>query len=225
MPSTGHKLLPPYSCHSNLFLAGTLLGGPQPNGVIQSAVQEAPLALITKPRGGHGRTPDRPLLAATSPPFSTPVNLTTTGTREHSLSTTPTVSAASVVSASASAMARPPGPATSTPRSRKGKPSKVVTTAPVTMSSAGAPIEPGQGQQSHLVQSLVDLFRGTESDIPSSKDSNDSAEDEDDWEDDEDEDDDDDDSDSQSGQSGSLFAVKFKLCKLSKVCTILNAFH
>lgn len=77
------------------------------------------------------------------------------------------------------------------------------------MPSAGPAIGPSPGQQSHLVQSLVDLFRGTESDIPSSKDSNDSAEDEDDWDDDEDEDDDDEDSDSQSGQLGSLIAIKF----------------
>lgn len=52
------------------------------------------------------------------------------------------------------------------------------------------------------MQSLVDLFRGTESDIPSSKDSNDSAEDEEDWDDDDDEDDDDEESDdSQSGKT------------------------
>ncbi|XP_042566548.1 bromodomain adjacent to zinc finger domain protein 2B isoform X3 [Clupea harengus] len=179
LSGAGHSLLSPYSGHSNLFLAGTLLGhpcSPQPNGVIQSAVQEAPLALITKPRG-HSRTPDKPLLAATSPAFSTPVNLTT-GAREHSLSASS--------SASASATAGVLGPATSSPRPRKGKPTKVTMVA-----AAG----PSPGQQSHLVQSLVDLFRGTESDIPSSKDSNDSAEDVEDWDDDDDDDDDDEDED------------------------------
>uniref|UniRef100_A0A671S2P2 Bromodomain adjacent to zinc finger domain protein 2B-like n=1 Tax=Sinocyclocheilus anshuiensis TaxID=1608454 RepID=A0A671S2P2_9TELE len=45
-----------------------------------SAVQGAPLALITKPRSQSTRTPDKPLLAATSPAaFNTPINLTTTG--------------------------------------------------------------------------------------------------------------------------------------------------
>uniref|UniRef100_A0A8C0YHU1 Bromodomain adjacent to zinc finger domain 2B n=1 Tax=Cyprinus carpio carpio TaxID=630221 RepID=A0A8C0YHU1_CYPCA len=43
------------------------------------AVQDAPLALITKPRSQSTRTPDKPLLAATSPAFNTPINLTTTG--------------------------------------------------------------------------------------------------------------------------------------------------
>ncbi|XP_076119637.1 bromodomain adjacent to zinc finger domain protein 2B-like isoform X3 [Alosa pseudoharengus] len=195
----GHKLLSPYSsAHSNLFLAGTLLGhphSPQANGVIQSAVQEAPLALITKPRG-HGRTPDRPLLAATSPPFSTPVNLTT-GAREHSLSTPTSASSTTVISASATAGV--PTQATSSPRPRKGKPSKVTMMAPM---AAAVAMGPSPGQQSHLVQSLVDLFRGTESDIPSSKDSNDSAEDEEDWDDD-DEDEDDDDEDSDDSQSDS----------------------
>lgn len=197
LSGAGHSLLSPYSGHSNLFLAGTLLGhpcSPQPNGVIQSAVQEAPLALITKPRG-HSRTPDKPLLAATSPAFSTPVNLTT-GAREHSLSASS--------SASASTTAGVLGPATSSPRPRKGKPTKVTMVA-----AAG----PSPGQQSHLVQSLVDLFRGTESDIPSSKDSNDSAEDVEDWDDDDDDDDDDEDEDddddeisddSQSGQPEGL---------------------
>uniref|UniRef100_A0A8C2L3H5 Bromodomain adjacent to zinc finger domain 2B n=1 Tax=Cyprinus carpio TaxID=7962 RepID=A0A8C2L3H5_CYPCA len=43
------------------------------------AVQDAPLALITKPRSQSTRTPDKPLLAATSPAFNSPINLSTTG--------------------------------------------------------------------------------------------------------------------------------------------------
>ncbi|KAL2081458.1 hypothetical protein ACEWY4_023311 [Coilia grayii] len=217
-PLDSHKLLPPYA-HPNLFLAGTLLGcprSPQPNGVvIQGGVQEAPLALITKPRG-HSRpataapAPDKPLLAATSPAFSTPINLTTTGAREHALalglatstSTSTSTSASTAVSATATATTTATGPPSSSPRQRKGKPSKVTLTPaappPLTLGPGS-----GSGQQSHLVQSLVDLFRGTESDIPSSKDSNDSAEDEEDWDDDEDEDDDDEDSDDSQSDSES----------------------
>lgn len=56
----------------------------------------------------------------------------------------------------------------------------------------------------NAAKSILDKFRGTDSDIPSSKDSDDSNEEDDDEEDDEDdeeedEDDEDDDSDSQSG--------------------------
>uniref|UniRef100_A0A8C7TQS1 Bromodomain adjacent to zinc finger domain 2B n=1 Tax=Oncorhynchus mykiss TaxID=8022 RepID=A0A8C7TQS1_ONCMY len=53
----------------------------------------------------------------------------------------------------------------------------------------------GKDHQTHLVQSLVELFRATESDIPDSKDSEDSLED--------DEDDDDDEEDSDDSLSGS----------------------
>uniref|UniRef100_A0A671XYW5 Bromodomain adjacent to zinc finger domain 2B n=1 Tax=Sparus aurata TaxID=8175 RepID=A0A671XYW5_SPAAU len=53
---------PPQNNHSNLFLSSALLGLPEPhhpNGVIQSTTQDAPLALITKPRkdSGKGQTP------------------------------------------------------------------------------------------------------------------------------------------------------------------------
>ncbi|XP_048050653.1 bromodomain adjacent to zinc finger domain protein 2B isoform X1 [Megalobrama amblycephala] len=47
-----------------------------------SAVQDAPLALITKHRCQSARVPDKPLLAATSPAYNTPINLTTTAARE-----------------------------------------------------------------------------------------------------------------------------------------------
>uniref|UniRef100_A0A7N8XNC1 Bromodomain adjacent to zinc finger domain, 2Ba n=1 Tax=Mastacembelus armatus TaxID=205130 RepID=A0A7N8XNC1_9TELE len=54
---------PPQNNHSNLFLSSALLGLPEPhhpNGVIQSTTQDAPLALITKPRkdsASQGRSP------------------------------------------------------------------------------------------------------------------------------------------------------------------------
>uniref|UniRef100_A0A3B3RFA1 Bromodomain adjacent to zinc finger domain 2B n=1 Tax=Paramormyrops kingsleyae TaxID=1676925 RepID=A0A3B3RFA1_9TELE len=151
------------SLHSNLFLSSTLLGHHHPNGVIQSAIQEAPLALITKPRS-QVKTPDKPPLAAAGvPPFSTPVNLSMVPTRP---STSPGLAHA------------------------QGK-----NRAPKSISA-------GRGaNQSHLVQSLVDLFRGTESDIPSSKDSDDSVEDEDDEEEEEEEDDEEDSDDSPSGSA------------------------
>ncbi|CAB1328440.1 unnamed protein product, partial [Coregonus sp. 'balchen'] len=81
---SSHGLPSPHTNHSNLFLASSLLG-PHPNGVIHSTVQEAPLALITKPRSSSQSrsTINNPLLAATSPPFSMPVNLST-GHKEHS---------------------------------------------------------------------------------------------------------------------------------------------
>ncbi|KAG7466909.1 hypothetical protein MATL_G00147360 [Megalops atlanticus] len=166
---SSHKLTPPHSKHSNLFLSNTLLGH-HPNGVIQSTIQEAPLALITKPRG-QPRTPEKPVLVVPSAPFSAPVNLST-GPKNPS--------AVSVV------RARP-----STSPGRADGPAKSRT--------PNAPPGPKGLPQSHLAQSLVDLFRGTESDIPSSKDSDDSVEDdEDEDDDDEDEDDDSDDSPSES---------------------------
>nr|XP_015214187.1 PREDICTED: bromodomain adjacent to zinc finger domain protein 2B isoform X4 [Lepisosteus oculatus]XP_015214188.1 PREDICTED: bromodomain adjacent to zinc finger domain protein 2B isoform X4 [Lepisosteus oculatus]XP_015214189.1 PREDICTED: bromodomain adjacent to zinc finger domain protein 2B isoform X4 [Lepisosteus oculatus]XP_015214190.1 PREDICTED: bromodomain adjacent to zinc finger domain protein 2B isoform X4 [Lepisosteus oculatus] len=164
------------SNHSNLFLSNTLLGHHQPNGVIQSAIQEAPLALTTKPRS-QTKTPDKPLLTSSAVSFSAPVNLSTGG-KNHS--TTQMV---------------PVRPSTSPALphvSGKDKASSAKVT-PTGKSST----------QSHLVQSLVDLFRGAESDIPSSKDSDDSAEDEDDEDDDDDEEDDEDEEDTDDSQSES----------------------
>lgn len=172
---SSHKLAPQHGSHSNLFLSSTLLGHHHPNGVIQSAIQEAPLALITKPRS-QVKTPDKPpLTAAGVPPFSTPVNLSM-GAKSHV--------AVSMV---------PTRPSTS-PGQGKNRAPKLITA--------------GRGaNQSHLVQSLVDLFRGTESDIPSSKDSDDSVEDEDDEEEEEEEDDEEDSDDSPSGESASAKVV------------------
>uniref|UniRef100_A0A8C6LBC8 Bromodomain adjacent to zinc finger domain 2B n=1 Tax=Nothobranchius furzeri TaxID=105023 RepID=A0A8C6LBC8_NOTFU len=69
---------PPQNNHSNLFLSSALLGLPEPhhpNGVIQSTTQDAPLALITKPRkdsASRGRSPQPNPDAG-----SMPVNLST----------------------------------------------------------------------------------------------------------------------------------------------------
>uniref|UniRef100_A0A8C6SPW4 Bromodomain adjacent to zinc finger domain, 2Ba n=1 Tax=Neogobius melanostomus TaxID=47308 RepID=A0A8C6SPW4_9GOBI len=72
----------PQNNHSNLFLSSALLGLPEPhhpNGVIQSTTQDAPLALITKPRkdsAPRGKSPQ-----CDSDSGSMPVNLST-GARE-----------------------------------------------------------------------------------------------------------------------------------------------
>ncbi|KAM9486251.1 bromodomain adjacent to zinc finger domain protein 2B isoform 2-T3 [Clarias gariepinus] len=77
-PPYGSKLKPPNHQHSNLFLPSTLQkNSSHNNGVVQSNVQDAPLALITKPRSDGSKTPDKPLLATTSPCFNTPINLST----------------------------------------------------------------------------------------------------------------------------------------------------
>ncbi|KAJ8253343.1 hypothetical protein GJAV_G00211890 [Gymnothorax javanicus] len=163
-----HKLQPSLAeKHSSLFLPGPLLGQPR-NGVIQSAVQEAPLALITKPRG-QPRGPDRPLPPATGAPavatsssFPAPVNLST------------------------GSKAPPPPAAVSVVRARPS------TSPPAAPPPARAP------SQSHLAQSLVDMFRSAESDVPSCRDSDDSAEDDEDEEEEEDSDEESDDSPSES---------------------------
>uniref|UniRef100_A0A8C7CD88 Bromodomain adjacent to zinc finger domain 2B n=1 Tax=Oncorhynchus kisutch TaxID=8019 RepID=A0A8C7CD88_ONCKI len=169
---SSHRLPSPHTNHSNLFLASSLLGA-HPKGVIHSIVQDAPLALITKPRSSsqNRSTINNSLLAATSPPFSMPVNLST-GHKEHS-------------SGALGWASTSPGLA-----HRAGK-SKTQQKA----------LHTGKGisqSQTHLVQSQVELFRGTESDIPSSKDSDDSVEDEDDEHDDDDDEEDSDDSLSES---------------------------
>ncbi|XP_036401548.1 bromodomain adjacent to zinc finger domain protein 2B-like isoform X3 [Megalops cyprinoides] len=158
------KLYPeaPHNNHVHPFL----LGYRPPNGVIQSMVQDAPLALITKPRG-QARTPDKPplLVPGPTPASSAPVNLSTGSRSLSASSTSPTPPRRSRMP-----KATPPGKAT----------------PPVKATS-----------QSHLARSLVDLFRGAESDIPGSRHSDDSIEEEDD-EDEEEEDEDSDDSLSES---------------------------
>ncbi|XP_035629200.2 bromodomain adjacent to zinc finger domain protein 2B-like isoform X8 [Oncorhynchus keta] len=148
---SSHTLPSPHTNNSNLFLATSFLG-PHPNGVIHSTVQDAPLALITKPRSiSQSRSiNNKSLLAATSPSFSMPVNLSTR-TKEHS----------------SGGLAH---------RAGKSK-------------AQHKDFHKGKDHQTHLVQSLVELFRATESDIPDSKDSEDSLEDDEDDDDDEDSDD------------------------------------
>uniref|UniRef100_A0A8C6STP3 Bromodomain adjacent to zinc finger domain, 2Ba n=1 Tax=Neogobius melanostomus TaxID=47308 RepID=A0A8C6STP3_9GOBI len=75
----------PQNNHSNLFLSSALLGLPEPhhpNGVIQSTTQDAPLALITKPRkdsAPRGKSPQ-----CDSDSGSMPVNLSTGASRTQS---------------------------------------------------------------------------------------------------------------------------------------------
>lgn len=77
-PESNPMLISPNPQHFNLFLTSTLLkDSPHLNAVVQSSVQDAPLALITRPRSDSTKIPDKPLLAATSPCFNTPINLST----------------------------------------------------------------------------------------------------------------------------------------------------
>ncbi|NXO02193.1 BAZ2B protein, partial [Rhinopomastus cyanomelas] len=67
------KLTPLENNHSNPFLTNALLGNHQPNGVIQSVIQEAPLALTTKPKSQTKA--NESVAISSSAPFSLPVNL------------------------------------------------------------------------------------------------------------------------------------------------------
>ncbi|XP_018557852.1 bromodomain adjacent to zinc finger domain protein 2B isoform X3 [Lates calcarifer] len=154
---------------TNLFLKH------HPNGVIHSEVQDAPLALITKPRS-QSSTPNstpnsKPLLAATTPPYPMPINLST-GTKEPSGS-------------SVSPFKSSPSSAHGSRKTKTPKSLHAGKSLPKTNSS----------------YSPVDLVRGSESDIHSSKelDSDSLGEDYDD--DDDDEDDEDDINDEDSGSS------------------------
>ncbi|XP_036110351.1 bromodomain adjacent to zinc finger domain protein 2B isoform X13 [Molossus molossus] len=156
--------------HPNPFLTNALLGNHQPNGVIQSVIQEAPLALTTKTKLQSKINEN--IATASSTPFSSPVNLSTSGRR------TPGSQAAVMPSAS--------------PILHSQGKEKAVSNN----------VNPVKTQQhSHPAKSLVEQFRGTDSDIPSSKDSEDSNEDEE--EDDEEDEEDDDDEESDDSQSES----------------------
>uniref|UniRef100_A0A667Y0K7 Bromodomain adjacent to zinc finger domain 2B n=1 Tax=Myripristis murdjan TaxID=586833 RepID=A0A667Y0K7_9TELE len=187
---------PSQNNHSNLFLSSALLGLPEPhhpNGVIQSTTQDAPLALITKPRkdsASQGKNPQ-----CDSDAGSMPVNLST-----------------------------------GAGRTQANKTPKVKGQAPGLGQGQGQadPLAAWKGlSQNHLVQSLVDLFRGGESGVgipgvsipgvgipgvgipgvstptaglPANKESDDSGDDDDDEDDDlEDEEDEEDSDDSLSG--------------------------
>uniref|UniRef100_A0A668AXE2 Bromodomain adjacent to zinc finger domain 2B n=1 Tax=Myripristis murdjan TaxID=586833 RepID=A0A668AXE2_9TELE len=159
---SSHILPQLHSNHTNLFL------NHHPNGVIHnSTVQDAPLALITKPRSQSRASSSKPLVAATSPPFPMPVNLST-GIKEPL-----GPSAAPLKASTSSGLAHRP---------RKNKTPR--------------PLLGGKSlSKSNLSCSAVDLIIGTESDIPSSKDSDDSFGEEEDDDDDDDEEDDEDDVD------------------------------
>ncbi|XP_042303075.1 bromodomain adjacent to zinc finger domain protein 2B isoform X13 [Sceloporus undulatus] len=160
--------------HSNPFLTNALLGNHQPNGVIQSVIQEAPLALTTKSKSQPKVNEN--VSTSSNINFSSPVNLSTCGKKIPS-NRTPTMSSTSPVL---------PGPAKE----------KTVSNNAITAAKT---------QHNHpSAKSVVEQFRGTDSDILSSKDSEDSNdEDDDDDDDDEDEDEDDEDEDSDDSQSES----------------------
>ncbi|KAK5861207.1 hypothetical protein PBY51_022621 [Eleginops maclovinus] len=68
---SSHLLSFPHSNDTNLFLSHHL------NGMIHGAVQDAPLALITKPRSQSSTSCSKPPLVSTSPPYPMPINLST----------------------------------------------------------------------------------------------------------------------------------------------------
>ncbi|XP_033473301.1 bromodomain adjacent to zinc finger domain protein 2B isoform X4 [Epinephelus lanceolatus] len=161
---SSHLLSLPHSDDTNLFLSHHL------NGAIHSAVQDAPLALITKPRSQSSTPSSKPLLVATSPPCPMPINLST-GTKDMSGS-----SASPLKSSASSSLAHRP---------RKTKtPKSLYLVKSLSKPSSSCP--------------PVDLVRGSESDIHSSKDSDDSLGDD---LDDDDEDNEDDIDDEDSGSS------------------------
>ncbi|NXW87693.1 BAZ2B protein, partial [Alopecoenas beccarii] len=161
--------------HSNPFLTNALLGNHQPNGVIQSVIQEAPLALTTKLKP-QPKSSDSVAISS-SAPFSVPVNLSASGKKP--------------------AGSRPPGvpsvPSASPALPGSGK------EKPISNNAGNA----GKTQHRlHSAKLVVEQFRGLDSDAQSSKDSDDSNDDDDDDED-EDEDDEDDDSDDSQSESDS----------------------
>ncbi|XP_052038489.1 bromodomain adjacent to zinc finger domain protein 2B isoform X4 [Apodemus sylvaticus] len=167
--SPAHPKLPLENNHPNPFLTNALLGNHQPNGVIHSVIQEAPLALTTKTKMQSKINEN----VSSSTPFSTPVNLSTSGRRTPG-SQTPVLPSASPILHSS------------------GKEKRV--------SNDAVPLKVHHHPHPAAAVSLVEQFRGTDSDIPSSKDSEDSNEDEeeDDEEEDEEDEEDDESDDSQS---------------------------
>ncbi|XP_019935632.2 bromodomain adjacent to zinc finger domain protein 2B isoform X19 [Paralichthys olivaceus] len=149
---------PPQNNHSNLFLSSALLGLPEPhhpNGVIQSTTQDAPLALISKPRkdsASQGKSPQ-----CDSEAGSMPVNLSTGASRTQGTT-------------KAGLLSQPPttSPHATGHGSRKNKSPKGKGQTPGLVQGQGQadPLAAWKGfSQNHLVQSLVDLFRGGEAGI------------------------------------------------------------
>ncbi|KAF4026445.1 hypothetical protein G4228_018619 [Cervus hanglu yarkandensis] len=156
----------------NPFLTNALLGNHQPNGVIQSVIQEAPLALTTKTKMQSKINEN--IAAASSTPFSSPVNLSTSGRRTPGNQTTVIPSPSPILHS-------------------QGK-EKAVSNNVNTVKTQ---------HHSHPAKSLVEQFRGTDSDVLSSKDSEDSNEDEEEDDEEDEEDDEDDDSDDSQSESDS----------------------
>ncbi|XP_053899361.1 bromodomain adjacent to zinc finger domain protein 2B isoform X2 [Malaclemys terrapin pileata] len=159
--------------HSNPFLTNALLSNHQPNGVIQSVIQEAPLALTTKSKSQPKINEN--IATSSSAPFSSLGNVSTCG-KKTSGNRTPVM------------------PSTSPVLPGLGKEKAVSNNAITAVKTQ---------HRLHSSKSLVEQFRGTDSDIPSSKDSDDSNEEDDDDDDDEDDDEDEDDEDSDDSQSES----------------------
>uniref|UniRef100_A0A8B9SAU1 Bromodomain adjacent to zinc finger domain protein 2B n=1 Tax=Apteryx owenii TaxID=8824 RepID=A0A8B9SAU1_APTOW len=154
--------------HSNPFLTNALLGNHQPNGVIQSVIQEAPLALTTKPKS---QTKINESVATSgSAPFSSPVNLSACGKKTTGNRTAVMPSTSPVLPAS-------------------GKDKTVSNNAINAVKTQ---------HRLHSAKLVVEQFRGADSDAPSSKDSDDSNDDDDDDDDEDEDDEDDDSDDSQS---------------------------
>uniref|UniRef100_A0A8B9TQA3 Bromodomain adjacent to zinc finger domain protein 2B n=1 Tax=Anas platyrhynchos TaxID=8839 RepID=A0A8B9TQA3_ANAPL len=157
--------------HSNPFLTNALLGNHQPNGVIQSVIQEAPLALTTKPKSQTKI--NESVAISSSTPFSLPVNLSACGKKTAGNRT-------------------PVMPSTSPVLPGSGKDKAVSNNAVNAVKTQ---------HRLHSPKLVVEQFRGVDSDAPSSKDSDDSNDDDDDDEDEDEDDEDDDSDDSQSGIS------------------------
>ncbi|XP_056611363.1 bromodomain adjacent to zinc finger domain protein 2B isoform X2 [Triplophysa dalaica] len=125
------------SFFNHLFLPLLPMESHHPNGV-----QDAPLALITKPRSQNSRTPEKPLLAVNSP-----VNLSTTGTWQ-----------------------------TSTEPVEMGR--TFTSSALTSAASGGNGCKSGRGEVKRGRETPMGQFRGAESDLASSNDSEDSLMDE-----------------------------------------------
>ncbi|XP_042639743.1 bromodomain adjacent to zinc finger domain protein 2B isoform X4 [Tyto alba] len=154
--------------HSNPFLTNALLGNHQPNGVIQSVIQEAPLALTTKLKSQTKI--NESVAISSSAPFSLPVNLSACG-KKATGNRTPVMTSTSPVL---------PG---------SGKDKTASNNAVKTVKTQHC---------LHSAKLVVEHFRGVDSDAPSSKDSDDSNDEDDDDEDEDEDDEDDDSDDSQS---------------------------
>ncbi|XP_041321996.1 bromodomain adjacent to zinc finger domain protein 2B isoform X10 [Pyrgilauda ruficollis] len=154
--------------HSNPFLTNALLGNHQPNGVIQSVIQEAPLALTTKQKAQTKI--NESVAVSSSAPFSLPINLSACGKK-------PAANRTAVM------------PSTSPVLPGSGK-DKAVS------NNAVNAVKPQH--RLHSAKLVVEQFRGVDSDAPSSKDSDDSNDDDDDDEDEDEDDEEDDSDDSQS---------------------------